>query len=107
MEIKELFDFIDLEDCRLIEHFHENSTQKEKILARTVKLAEELGELCNEVLAYNGYQRKDKLAYHNRSRLLDEFADVVITILLLAKSMDIDVVKALKRKIARINKRYE
>ncbi len=42
MELKELLEFIDLENQRLIERFGKNSsTQQERILARTVKLTEE------------------------------------------------------------------
>jgi len=108
MELKELLEFIDLENQRLIERFGKNSsTQQERILARTVKLTEELGELCNEVLAFNGDQRKEKLDNHDKNDLPNEFADVIITTLLLAKSMNVDVKQALINKIEKINKRYE
>ena len=108
MELKELLEFIDLENKRLIERFGKNSsTQQERILARTVKLTEELGELCNEVLAFNGDQRQEKLDKHDKNNLPNEFADVIITTLLLAKSMNVDVRKALVNKIEKINKRYE
>lgn len=107
MELKELLDFIDLEDQRLIKRFGKNSsTQQERILARTVKLTEELGELCNEVLASNGDQRKEKLVDNDKDNLPDEFADVVITTLLLAKSMGVNIKEALIKKIEKINKRY-
>ncbi|MEA3229660.1 MAG: hypothetical protein U9P44_01985, partial [archaeon] len=79
MELNELLDFINLEDQRLIEHFGRDSSQKERILARTVKLTEELGELCNEVLAFNGDQRQEKLDIHDKNNLPHEFADVIIT----------------------------
>lgn len=107
MEFRELLEFIDLENQRLIERFGKNSSnQKERILARTVKLTEELGELSNEVLAFNGDQRKEKLDHHDKNNLQHEFADVIITTLLLAKSMNVDVKKALVKKIKKINKRY-
>lgn len=107
MELKELLEFIDLENQRLIAHFGKNSTQQEKILARTVKLTEELGELCNEVLAFNGDQRKEKLDNHDKNNLPNEFADVIITTLLLAKSMNVDIEEALIKKVEKINKRYK
>jgi len=108
MELKELLEFIDLENQRLIERFGKNSsTQQERILARTVKLTEELGELCNEILAFNGDQRKEKLNNYNKNNLPNEFADVIITALLLAKSMNINIKEALINKIEKINKRYE
>jgi len=108
MEMKELLEFIDLEDERLIKKFGKNTaTQQERILSRTVKLTEELGELCNEVLAFNGDQRQEKLDKHDKNNLPFEFADVVITTLLLAKSMGIDIKEALTGKIEKINKRYK
>ncbi len=59
MELKELLEFIDLENKRLVESFSKSSfTQQERILVRTVKLTEELGELCNKVLTFNGNQRE-------------------------------------------------
>ena len=108
MDFKELGEFIDTEDRRLIERFGDlMPTQQEKILARTVKLTEELGELCNEVLAFNGDQRKEKLHNHNTDTLSEEFADVIIVALLLAKTMDVNVEEALRKKIEKIHRRYE
>ena len=107
MEFKDLLKFIEIEDERLKEYYGGYSDQEKRILARTVKLTEELGELCNEVLAYNSLQRKQKLDNHDKENLPEEFADVIITTLLLAKAMNIDIEKALERKIEKINKRYE
>ena len=76
-------------------------------MARTVKLTEELGELCNEVLAFNGDQRKEKLDKYDKNNLPNEFADVIITTLLLAKTMNVDIQEALKQKIKSINERYK
>lgn len=106
MELKDLLKFIDIEDQRLQERF--NYDDKEKIiLARTVKIAEEVGELCSEVLASSALQRKEKLDKHSREDLEDEFADVLFTTMLLAKTMDVDIVKAIEKKWAKVNKRYE
>ena len=44
---------------------------------------------------------------HDAGNLSEEFADVLITALLLAKAMNINVEKALEGKIEKINKRYE
>lgn len=105
MEIDEFLQFIDLESERLNSRFP-TLQGRERILARAVKLNEEVGELCSEVLASSGDQRKEKLANYNEHTLQAEFADVVITTLLLAKSMNVDVPKAIEIKIDAINKRY-
>ena len=107
MELKELLKFIEIEDERLNKQYSGCSNQEKQILARTVKLGEELGELCNEVLAYNSLQRKQKLDNYNKENLPEEFADVIITTLLLAKSMNVDIEKALEKKVDKVNKRYE
>ena len=107
MELKDLKKFIKKEDKRLRASYGNYKDEEKRILARTVKLAEELGELCDEVLAYNSFQRKDKLAKHDVNNLPEEFADVLITTLLLAEAMKVDIDKALKTKIEKINKRYK
>ena len=106
MELKELLKFVEIEDERLKKYYGGYSNQEKRILARTVKLTEELGELCNEVLAHNSLQRKQKLDNHDKENLLEEFADVIITTLLLAKALNVDIKKALEKKIEKINKRY-
>ncbi len=106
MEFTQLLEFINLESGRLQERFP-NIHGRERVLARAVKLSEELGELCSEVLASGGDQRKEKLAHHNKLTLQNEFADVIITTLLLAQSLDVDIQQALEQKIEEINKRYE
>ena len=107
MELKDLLKLIDIEDERLKKYYGSYPDQEKRILARTVKLTEELGELCNEVLAHNSMQRKQKLDNHDKDNLPEEFADVIITTLLLAKAMNVDIEKALERKVEKINKRYE
>lgn len=107
VEIKTLLEFIDLEDRRLEKYYADYPDKEKRVLARTVKLTEELGELCNEVLSSQSLQRKQKLENRDEENLPEEFADVLITTLLLAKTMNVDVEQALKQKIEKINKRYE
>jgi len=107
MELKYLLKFIEIEDERLKKYYGGYDDQEKRILARTVKLTEELGELCDEVLAYNSLQRKQKLDNHDKENLPEEFADVIITALLLAKAMNVDIEAALEKKVEKVNKRYE
>lgn len=106
MELKDLLKFIEIENKRL-RTYYPNIDEDKIILARTVKLTEELGELCSEVLAHKSLQRKQKLENHDKENLQEEFADVIITALVLAKAMNVDIEKALENKIKKINKRYE
>lgn len=107
MQLEDLKKFIKKEDQRLRKYYGDYKDEEKRILARTVKLTEELGELCDEVLSCNSMQRKDKLAKHEENNLSEEFADVLITTLLLAEAMEVDIGKALREKIKKINKRYK
>ena len=107
MDLKDLLKFIETEDGRLKKYYGGYTDQEKRIRARTVKLSEALGELCNAVLAFNSMQRKEKLDRYDAENLSEEFADVIITALLLAKAMDIDIEKALDKKINKINGRYK
>jgi len=106
MELKDLLKFIEIENKRL-RTYYPNIDEDKIILARTVKLTEELGELCSEILAHESLQRKQKLDNHNKENISEEFADVIITALLLAKAMNVDIEKALENKVKKINKRYK
>ncbi|MDD2807089.1 MAG: MazG nucleotide pyrophosphohydrolase domain-containing protein [Patescibacteria group bacterium] len=107
MQMEDLKKFIKKEDQRLRKYYGNFEDEEKHILARTVKLTEELGELCDEVLSYHSLQRQDKLDKRDANNLSEEFADVVITTFLLAEAMKVDIEKALKQKIVKINKRYK
>ena len=107
MEIKELLEFIEIEDKRLKEKYEKDSENKKTVLLRTIKLSEEIGELCSEILAFNSIQRKQKLEKFKLEKLEEEFADVIITSLLLGKSLNIDFEKSIKKSIEKVNKRYK
>jgi NTP pyrophosphatase (non-canonical NTP hydrolase) len=106
MEINDLLEFTKVENERLKKYYGLKDGAVVN-LAWTVKLSEELGELCNEVLAHNGLQRKHKMDASDPNNIDEEFADVIITTLLLAQQMGIDIKKALDNKVKKINKRYE
>lgn len=106
MTIEEFQKFIDEQDELFRTTKTLNYTERERILARTVKLSEELGELSDEVLAALGDQRTGKMGEHNAEGLADEFADVVIVAFLLAKSMDVNVMEALGCKVKKIREKH-
>lgn len=107
MNFKELLQFIEDQDQKL-QKINTKSTQNERVLARMVKLSEEVGELADEVLSSRGDQRADKLIGRNEAALGAEVADVIITVFILAKSLDVDVEAALDAKVAKLKERsYE
>lgn len=106
VELKELLAFTDVEDQRIRNLYGNYPDDEKRALARNVKLAEEVGELSNAVLAHFSFQRKDKLEKAEKDNLPEEFADVIITSLLLANCLGVDVGHALEKKIAKIQARY-
>jgi NTP pyrophosphatase (non-canonical NTP hydrolase) len=104
MDFDELIKFVKTEDERLMKLY--GYPEKDKaVLSRTVKVAEEFGELCNEVLSSRSLQRKEKLAEHNNDKLAEEYADVFLSTLLLGKALDIDIEQAVRKKIEKIKAR--
>ncbi|MFA6430457.1 MAG: MazG nucleotide pyrophosphohydrolase domain-containing protein [Candidatus Paceibacterota bacterium] len=106
MTFEDIQKFIDEQDkfLRLVKDT--TQTERERILSRTVKISEEFGELSDEVLTYLGDQRKGKMENRDEDGLSDEFADVVITTLLLAKIMNVDILHALEKKIEKIKAKH-
>lgn len=82
-------------------------TEKEKeILYNTVKLNEEVGELCNDILSILKLQRRSKLDKFDKRNIYEEFADVLITTIILALAAGVDIERALNDKLEKIEKRY-
>jgi NTP pyrophosphatase (non-canonical NTP hydrolase) len=104
MEMKKLLDFIEEVDGYFLHHYP-NLHGRERVYARMVKLSEEVGELADEVLSSQSDQRREKLAVKEDDALSNEVADVLITTLMLARSFNVDVVKALERKMQKIQER--
>ncbi|MBU0530192.1 MAG: hypothetical protein KKC05_00825 [Nanoarchaeota archaeon] len=104
MELKEILEFIESEDKRIRDHYGYTDEEK-RILTRTVKLGEEFGELCEEILSHHSFQRTDKLEKRDQENLAEEFADVIFTSLLLARSLNVDIEKAMERKMEKVKKR--
>lgn len=108
MTLDQLLQFIKEESCRLQERYYKNDDPQKVLLARTVKLTEEVGELSEAVLGSMRKQRDDKFRKDiSHEELESEIADVLICTLLVAEFSNCDVKKGLQRKIDKILKRYE
>ncbi|MBI2028278.1 MAG: hypothetical protein HYT07_01585 [Candidatus Levybacteria bacterium] len=82
-----------------------SQTEKE-ILTKTVKLNEEVGELCNDILSILKLQRRAKLQKFDRRNMYEEFADVIITAMQLAIAAGVDVDRAVGDKLRKIEEKY-
>jgi len=81
--------------------------QEQEILSRTVKLNEEVGELCNDILAILKLQRKAKLENFDKRNMYEEFADVVMTTMQLANAAGVNIERAINDKLKKVEEKYE
>ncbi len=107
MTFEELSDFINEYGRKLEQKFGKYDDREKLVLSSTVKLTEELGELCDQVLAHNLRQREAKLAGQTAEDLPAEVADVLLAVFMLAKDLEIDLAEAVKMKIEKIKAKYE
>lgn len=106
MTLQDLQKFINEYSKKLETKFGKVEDKEKLILSSTVKLAEELGELCDEVMTFTGRQRKEKLSEREGNNLPAEFADVVLAVFMLAKDMNVNIDEALEKKIEEIRTKY-
>lgn len=85
--------------------FKLTTTREKAILAHTVKLNEEMGELCNDILSILKLQRTSKLERFEKTNMYAEFADVMITLLQLASIAQVDMERAIREKLKKIEAR--
>lgn len=82
-------------------------TKKEKdILAKTVKLQEEVGEFANDILSVLSLQRESKLRKFNKKNLYEEFADIILALSTLANTLGVDLERAVRGKLKKILEVY-
>lgn len=105
MDIEELIKFIKKESDRITEHYGTSQDKVKGILARTVKLQEEVGELSDAILSSVSFQRKEKLENFGKENLAEEFSDVLICTLLLAEASGVDIREPLSKKMDKVNNR--
>jgi NTP pyrophosphatase (non-canonical NTP hydrolase) len=78
---------------------------QELLTSMTIKLAEEHGELAQEILKQKGYARKEKLKKFRKEELASEIADVFFVTALIATINNIDLGTAITKKIQEIKQR--
>lgn len=106
MDMKELLDFVDRTLSTAGKWtFYRDQDMTKRIFAQTLKLTEEVGELSSEILWHTGFVRQEKLSRYSPETLEDEFADVILVTIRLAKLMDINIESALKNKIEKLKQR--
>lgn len=106
MNLKSLQEKIKLLNVKTAPHYKLYSQAEKEILTKTVKLNEEVGELCNDILSILKLQRRSKLEHFDKRNMYEEFADVIITAMQLAIAAGVDVERAVGDKLKKIEERY-
>ena len=79
-----------------------NKFPEPNILVEVVKATEELGELADLALRISKQQRDQKMARLKgdwKVKVGDEISDIIITLVILGKDLNIDVWKMLEKKM--------
>ncbi len=98
MTLKQLLAFADRQHGLIAKKFG-YETDIDAVLPYAVKLSEEVGELCAEILSSQGYQRQHKLDTYDKEHLAGEIADVIIVACIIARVTGVSVEDALARKM--------
>lgn len=106
MDIKTLQEKVNTLTAKTRPHYKLYTPEEKEILTKTVKLNEEVGELCNDILSVLRLQRKSKLDKFDKRNFYEEFADVIITTMQLAAVAHVDIERAIRDKLLKIEKRY-
>ena len=106
MTYDQLMQFIEAEDHRLRKRYGDLTNDNSWHLSQMVKLMEEMGELSEQILAYQSLQRRDKTKKFNHTALSEEVADVLIVTMLIGHKLGVNITDALEQKIKKIEARY-
>lgn len=106
MNLKSVQEKIKILNEKTKPHYKLYSQQEKEILTKTIKLNEEVGELCNDILSILKLQRRAKLEKFDRRNIYQEFADVIITTIQLATTTEVDIERAVSDKLKKIEQRF-
>lgn len=103
MTLEETLEFIKEEHARLLK-FYRVKDQKLRYLI-CLKITEEMGELAEEILSLEKVQRQEKLAKW-KNKVGDELGDVLITLLLLAENLNVNIAQEMANSIKKRKSRH-
>lgn len=106
MNLNALQEKIKEQNERTRPHYKLYTQEEKEILTKTIKLNEEVGELCNDILSVLKLQRKSKLDRFDKRNFYEEFADVLIVLMQLASVAGVDIERAVHSKLEKIEKKY-
>lgn len=106
MDLRHLQERIKIHSDKTKFDYSLTTPKEQEVLARTVKLNEEVGELCNDILAVLKLQRKSKLEKFDKRNFYEEFGDVILSTIQLATAAGVDIDRAISDKLKKVEERY-
>lgn len=88
----------------MVNENHKHRSQTERLLLKSLKISEEVWEFHNEILWYVWYTRTWK--EHSREELKKECIDVLLSTMLVADDLGIDIEKVLEEKLNIVFERF-
>lgn len=106
MDLRHLQDRVKIHSDKSKLDYSLTTPKEQEVLARTVKLNEEVGELCNDILAVLKLQRKSKLEKFDKRNFYEEFGDVILSTIQLATAAGVDIDRAVNDKLKKVEEKY-
>ena len=104
MDINDLLQFAKKKEVEIQRAFKSRLDDDTRILLQIAKLHEETSELTKEMLRDANFIRvEDK--FNSKQRVEEELVDVIVTAMITAVVLDIDIEQVLKRRIPVLSKR--
>lgn len=89
---------------QLVNKNHEKRSESERLVLKSMKIGEEVWEFYNEILWHVWFTRVGK--QHSRDELEKECADIILSTLLVADDLGIDMEKVLEDKLKIVFERF-
>ena len=101
MNLTDLQQFLTSFQENLDAKFGANASKDVDVLMNMTKITEEVGELAEQIMKYQGRQRDAKGDF-DLTDLKDEVADVIIAASMMAVALDLDLDEVVQKKITKI-----
>ena len=89
---------------KMVNENYKHRSETERLLLKSLKISEEVWEFHNEILWYVWFTRAGK--EHSRKELEKECIDVLLSTMLVADDLWIDIEKVLEEKLKIVFKRF-
>jgi len=105
LDIDDLVKFARKKEEEIQKLFDNKLDRDKRVLLQLAKMSEETGELIKEVLKTINMVREEKMDVNNIQKIESELADVIITAIITAEVLNLDLEQLLEKRISELNNR--